>query len=345
ARGRHPSLCRPRPTSTSSWTGCCRRRDERTPMIPLSPEFSQWLPILTALSCLAGFATVLGLRGTGSFSSDDRPKTSRQAMVLLEPNTKAPLTAIMSRLKEEQTDDPEFKVFLKDLPTQRVLGSGSQTSNTTTINIQGSGLANILKKGHAVLNERTLEVMWVSADPTSPFNSFSATRGRGSTAAALNDGDGLLIIGTHHMEGVAAPSAVTYDPSVTSNFTQIFRNVLDLTGTASQTRQRWGEAGPLKEYQRETLELHAIEMEKGFCLGTNVEDTTGATPERTTRGLLSSITSNVPDFSAGVSIDGWENFLESVFKKGSSEKAFFCGSRALNVLNKLARAHYTITAT
>src|SRR5262249_58641586 len=178
-------------------TGCCRRPDERTPMIPLSPEFSEWLPVLTALSCLAGFATVLGLRGTGSFSSDDRPKTSRQAMVLLEPNTKAPLTAIMSRLKEEQTDDPEFKVFLKDLPTQRVLGSGSQTSNTTTINIQGSAAGNILKKGHAILNERTLAVKWHSADPTAPFNSFSATRGMGSTPAALNVGASLLFSGSH----------------------------------------------------------------------------------------------------------------------------------------------------
>src|SRR5262249_59702621 len=125
--------------------------------------------------------------------------------------------------KEEQTDDPEFKVFLKDLPTQRVLGSGSQTSNTTTINIQGSGLANILKKGHAVLNERTLEVMWVSADPTSPFNSFSATRGRGSTAAALNDGDGLLIVGSHHMEGVAAPSALASGAAAHPARTLLFR--------------------------------------------------------------------------------------------------------------------------
>lgn len=289
---------------------------------------------------------VLGMRGTGNFSADDRPKNYRQAIILLEPNTKAPLTALMSRLKEEQTDDPEYKVFLKGLPVQRVIVSGAQTSTDTTIETQGSGASNILRAGHALINERTLEVIWVSANPTSPFNQFAALRGKGSTAAAMNDGDGLLIVGTSHMEGASLPTAITYDPTVVNNYTQIFRNVLDLTGTAQQTRMRWDDAGPMKEYQRETLELHAMEMEKAFIFGTGVEDTTGAQPQRTTKGHISFVSTNISDFSSsGVSIDGWELFLEGCFKRGSSEKAFLCGSRALNVLNKIARAHYTITAT
>jgi Family of unknown function (DUF5309) len=288
---------------------------------------------------------VLGMAGTGAFSADSRPKNYRQSIILLEPNTKAPLTAIMSRLKEEQTDDPEFKVFLKALPVQRALGSGAQLSTATTINLQGSGAGAIFKAGHAVLNERTLEVMWVTANPTSPYNSITVVRGKGSTAAALNDGDGLLIIGSSHQEGAAIPLAIGSDPAVTANFTQIFRDVLHLTGTAVATRMRWAEGGPTKEFQREALELHAIGMERAFFFGTGVEDTSGAQPQRTTKGILAFLTTNVTDFTAGVSIDGWENFLESVFKNGSSEKAFFCGSRALNVLNKLARAHYTINAT
>src|SRR5262245_26643945 len=157
---------------------------------------------------------VLGMAGTGAFSADSRPKNYRQSIILLEPNTKAPLTAIMSRLKEEQTDDPEFKVFLKTLPVQRVTGTGSQTSAATTINLSGSGTGQMFKAGHAVLNERTLEVMWVTADPTTPWNSITVVRAKGSTAAALNDGDGLLIIGNSHMEGAGVPTAIGSDPSV-----------------------------------------------------------------------------------------------------------------------------------
>ncbi|HWO69599.1 MAG TPA: hypothetical protein VNP94_02440, partial [Actinomycetota bacterium] len=203
---------------------------------------------------------VLGLRGSGSFSTDERPKNYRQAILLLFPNTPASLTALLSMLKEEATDDPEFKQFQKGLPSQRALVSGAQTNVDTVIELQGTEPAKIFKRGHAVLNERTLEVMWVTADPTSPWSSITVARGKGSTAAAMNDGDGLLIIGSSHQEGAAAPTAITYDPTVVTNYTQIFRNVVDITATASKTRLRTGDA--LKEYEREVLELHAIEMEK-----------------------------------------------------------------------------------
>ena len=69
---------------------------------------------------------VLGLRGTGDWSTDERPKNYRQAILLLFPNTPAALTALLSMLKEEQTDDPEFKVFLKGLPTQRATVNGGK---------------------------------------------------------------------------------------------------------------------------------------------------------------------------------------------------------------------------
>jgi len=194
------------------------------------------------------------------------------------------------------------------------------------------------------MNERTLEVVWVTADPVDDL-SLVVARGKGSTAAAMNAADRLMVVGNSNLEGASLPTAITYDPTVVTNYTQIFRNTLDLTETARATRLRWDQAGPLKEYQRETLELHAIEMEKAFLFGTGVEDTTGVQPQRTTKGHLSFCTTNVYDAADTVTIDEWENFLEDVFRRGSNEKALFCGGRALNVLNKMARAHYTISTT
>lgn len=286
---------------------------------------------------------VLGMRGTGNFSADERPKNYRETILLLFPNTKAALTALMSKLKDRSVDDPEFKVFLKGLPNQRAVVSGSQTSGDTTIELQGTTPATIFRKGHAVLNERTLEVIWVTADPVSAFTSISVARGKGSTAAAMNDGDGLYIIGSSHQEGAPVPTAVTYDPTVINNYTQIHRTAINVTNTQKETNVRTG--NDLKERQRESLELHGTEIEKALFFGTGVEDTSGAHPQRTTKGLLSWITTNVTDFADAVSIDAWENFLENVMKKGSRNKALMCGSRAVNVLNKLARAHYTIQAT
>lgn len=49
------------------------------------------------------------MKGSGNFSSDERPKNYRETMLLLFPNASAPLTAILSKLKDEQTNDPEYK--------------------------------------------------------------------------------------------------------------------------------------------------------------------------------------------------------------------------------------------
>lgn len=52
-------------------------------------------------------APVLGLRGTGSLSTPDvRPKNYREGILLLFPNASAPLTALLSKLSEQATDDP-----------------------------------------------------------------------------------------------------------------------------------------------------------------------------------------------------------------------------------------------
>ncbi len=50
----------------------------------------------------------LGMRGTGDWQTDQRPKNWREGILRLYPNGMAPLTAIMSMLGSEKTDDAEF---------------------------------------------------------------------------------------------------------------------------------------------------------------------------------------------------------------------------------------------
>lgn len=285
---------------------------------------------------------VLGLRGTGAWSSDERPKNYRERILLLFPNAKVPLTALLSKLKVETTDDPEFKIFTKTLPTQRTLVVGSHSSSVTTIAVT-STTANRYRAGAVIRNERTDEVMWVVADPSSPYDSIEVVRGKGSSAASMNNGDGLVQIGSAHQEGASRPTAVTYDPSVGTNWTQIFRNSLDLTNTARATHLRTG--SDLTERQRETLELHAIDMEMAYIFGTGVEDTSGAQPKRTTKGFVSLVTTNVTNFAGEFDIDTWESALKDIFADGSSEKLALFGNTALLHINKIGRTHGEIQMT
>jgi len=146
----------------------------------------------------------------------------------------------------------------------------------------------------------------------------------------------MVVVGTHHQEGAAVPTAITYDPTAVVNYTQIFRTAVFLTQTAMATKLRTG--SDMLERQRETLELHAIEREMAYIFGTGVEDTSGPHPERTTKGFVSLITSNVSDFSAtGLDIDSWETFLENVFEDVSDEKLLLAGNTMLTTINKVSR--------
>lgn len=176
--------------------------------------------------------------------------------------------------------------------------------------------------------------------------SITVVRGKGIAAAnSSGSADTLIIIGTEHPEGANAPTAMRYDPTKVYNYTQIFRNTIEITETAKATNVRWADGQAFKEDKREGLELHSIEMERAFLWGARVEDTSSSSqPQRTTGGLSQFITTNVKDFAGAVTIDSFENFLEDVFENGSNEKLALVGNRALNVFNKVARAHYTIEA-
>lgn len=286
----------------------------------------------------------LGMRGTGQFSAGTRPQNWRQTISLLFPNADAPLTAVLAMLPEEMTDDPKFNWFEKPLPPQRLTATASFTSGATSIAVTaGDGYK--VKAGAVLMDELTGEIMWATADGTS--TQIQVDRGQGTSASASNgSADTILIIGSSHPEGADTPTAITYDPDELFNYTQIFRNSTSITRTAMNTRTRWSASGKsLEEFQRETLEMHSIEMERSALFGARLEDTNGAHPERTTGGSTYWITTNIFDPSGGiVSLDAFENALEDAFENGSTEKLALAGNRAINTLNKLCRAHYTITA-
>jgi hypothetical protein len=286
----------------------------------------------------------LGLRGVGQWDSDTRPKNYRQVILFLMPNSKSPLVALLSMLKDQVTTDPEFKIFTKDIPLQ-ITNLAEDLDNSETVISVTTGDGALFKPGHVFINSATLEVFQVVS--ISGDDVTVGTRGSFGTAASagVTATDELMIIGSHHAEGAAVPSAVSYDPVVINNYTQIFRNSINLTGSAANTTLRWGK--PKVELKREALEVHGMEIDKAFLFGGKIEvsGTTNAA-DRTTKGLTNFVTTNVTNFSStGVSIDNWENFMRDVFINGSDEKLFLAGAQAINVANKLGRAFHHIEVT
>ena len=330
---------------------------------------------------MSGF---LGMRGTGDWATDQRPKNWRETILFLYPNGSMPLTAIMSKMKSEKTDDPQFYWWTKLLPTQAAAVTGVYTDSGLTSAYTSGGVAGSLiylkmtssdlihfRVGHTVLlrdaSDFTVDVVGKVTARTS--NGTSSSIGvklleaddNSSYSHDLSDCDRVLIIGSVNAEGAAMPTGVSYDPDKLYNYTQIFRTPLSITRTARKTKLRTGEA--YKEMKREALELHGIEMEKAFLFGIPYEGTgDNGKPERTTEGLLTCLRTNnstgISDFTLNATYHGkkWlddgggetflDYYLEQVFRYGRQEKLGLCGTGALLGLNKLAQAnsHFTMTS-
>lgn len=298
---------------------------------------------------------VLGLRGTGSFTvTGQRPESWKEKIFHLFPNGKAPLTALLSMLKSETPSDSIYNWYQKGLSAQRLrinnvagylVGDTAFTVDATSA-ANGIAGARACRKGTVIQNERTGEIMWVADDPVSDTQiQVSRAMGDGTlaggTAAAINNDDWLIIIGLASEEGADTPSAVTYDPTQFSNYTQIFRASLFMTRTAKRTRLRTGDQ--YLEAKREALELLSIAKEKAYIFG-QPKAGTGydlAQPMKTTGGLKYFIekyaSGNLVTGIGALSESAFDGYLEQVFRYGSSEKLALCGSTALSVLAQLAK--------
>lgn len=294
-------------------------------------------------------AAVLGLRGSGAFSSDERPKSWREMILYLFPNGEAPLTALTSLLKSEGTDDPEYNWWDKRLPTQRMIANGAHTDAATTITVD-SGAKDAVA-GTILMVESTYELLRVTSDPSSD-TSLVVERSFGAIAAtAISDNDAIVVVGNVHEEGALPPTAKTYAPTKRVNYTEIFRMPLYLTRTARRTKLRWDNQGPYREAKREALSLYSIEQEKAFIWGNPVE-TTGARglPMRMTAGVLNFIVTNKGSSAGGVAgtnssfnvaglldEDTLDSLLEEIFRYGSNEKLALCGSTFLRTIATLGK--------
>lgn len=314
----------------------------------------------------------LGMRGTGDWATDERPKNWREGILYEYPNGDVPLTAIMGKGLSQPVDDAEFYWWTKTLPTQagditNIYTNAAMSSAYVSGGVAGSVLyvkvavatADHFRAGHQVLlrynsdltvdvNAKVIAVQKNGASSCITVKLLEADDN--STSYNLSDADRILVIGNLNPEGGSMPSAIAYDPTKIYNYTQIFRTPLSITRTARLTKLRTGDS--YKEAKRECLELHSIEMEKAAIWGIRTENIgDNGKPERTTRGLIDIIktyaSGNVSDYSLDATYSGetWlasgEEWLDSklrtMFRYGKREKLCFCGDGALLGISRLAK--------
>lgn len=293
---------------------------------------------------------VAGLRGTGDWATDERPKNFREMILWRNPNGQAPLTALLSKMKSEATDDPEFAWYEEELNALRLTinwttgYSTTDTSITVTSNVTD---AQDCVAGDVFLLERTLtsaytaEIVIVSS--VTNTTTLVITRAQaGTTATGIANGVSLTKIGNAYAEGTGAPSSASRNPTKLYNYTQIFKTTYDITNTAKKTHTRTGD--PIKNDKKRKMFDHSVAMEMAFIFGKRFEGSgSNGKPIRFTGGLLWFLSQYVPSMITIYATTPTETtFTDAVYKVfdydsgAGNERLVLAGNGFLNSLNRLA---------
>jgi hypothetical protein len=289
---------------------------------------------------------IAGLRGTGNWATDERPKNFREMILWRNPNGNAPLTALMGKMKTTKTDDPEFSWYEEENNLTRVTISGTLITAATTCTLVSGGYD--LVPGDVLMVEKTEaatfdnELILVSA-VTSDTAITIVRAAAGTTAAQSSAGASFTKVGNVYSEGSGSPDTSTRNPTKVLNYCQIFKTAYEMTNTAKITKTRTGD--PLKNDKKRKMFDHSVAMELAWMFGVKNE-TTGANgkPQRMTGGLSQFITTNRTIFTTSPTEDTLLDAVYPVFdynteggNGGGNERIVFAGNGFLNNLNKLAR--------
>lgn len=290
---------------------------------------------------------IQGLRGTGQFNTDFRPTNYRELFTLLEPNGSAPLQALLSMTGTETTDDPKYNHYRDELPDRKLQINGAVASTSTaSITVDAADDQQFVVAGTIIVNVDTGEVMRATGAASS--NAIAVERNIGGTAHQIADDANLIIGGFADIEGGSAPAAISFDPTLDFNFTQIFKTAVQVTGTLQNTYLRTGDKE--QEQLTKALKMHMSDIERAMFFGKRAEvNGTTASPLRFTGGLRNSITGVTDGASYGATnnIITEKEFdrllIENIFAYGGNEKVAFCGARVISNLMEIGKNRWQPT--
>lgn len=298
---------------------------------------------------------VAGLRGTGNWGTDERPKDFRESILFFNPNGTAAIFGLTAKAGKKTVKDPEYAWWNETQNLVRLTVNGALVAGDTTVTVSSLdptattlsaayGTATNLKPGdvllvepatdNATFNHELIQVESVLSD-----TQFTVSRGvGGTTAAAINNAGSLLLLSSAYAEGTSAPQAVSRNPVKFSNFTQIFKDSYELTGTADATEARTG--NPWSNDKKRKMFDHARAIEMSILFGRKFEGTgLNGKPRRFMGGLREFIPSTrTTVFGAAVTVSTFLDAVSPMFDfdtEAGDTRIAMCGNQAIVELNKV----------
>lgn len=278
----------------------------------------------------------------GVFASDqgiagERRGDFASSVLKNNPNGTAPMFALSSGMESAAAADVVITWF-EELHNTGRIGIINNASTGTSLTVTAADATNVIAN-QMYLVEASGEVLFVSAVSGT---TVTVVRAMGPVAATAIDGSSTVKymqrISTANAEGSSRPTAIANLGFPLFNYTQIFRNAWDITGTAKAVA--WYTGNKLAKNKRDCVQFHSEDIERSMLWGVRSLGQVGGEPFRTANGLLAHISTNVVAQSTSVKYSDIRSFLQTIFQwniEGKpNERIAFCGNSVLTVLENLA---------
>lgn len=298
---------------------------------------------------------IAGLRGTGNWGTDERPKDFRESILFFNPNGTAAIFGLTAKAGKKTVKDPEYAWWNETQNLVRLTVNGALISTDTTVTVSSLdptattlsaayGTATNLKPGDVLLVEPAADAVaytqeLIQVESVLSDTQFTVSRGAsGSTPAAISNGGSLLLLSSAFAEGTSAPQAVSRNPVKFSNFTQIFKDTYELSGTADATTARTGD--PWSNDKKRKMFDHARAIEMAILFGRKFEGTgSNGKPRRFMGGLREFIpAARTTVFTPPVTVTAFLDAVSPVFDfdtDAGDTRIAMCGNQAIVELNKM----------
>ncbi len=226
------------------------------------------------------------------------------------------------------------------------------TNLTTAVDADDTSLtvddASIFAKNYLVRNQRTGEVVYVSATGAASINPLTVTR-FDSNQQPMKAGDRLVILSSAYEEGSRLGLDKSVSERLISQRTQTIRTSYSFTGRDENT-DMFGGKDPMSERKWQGVE-HAVSLEYALWFGVQAEfDGAGGKKITTMDGVHQFVKDNVFDVN-GIPFTkrSWTEWLEYAMrfgkggKQGSRTKFLFAAPRFLTEIEGWAHQHLQVT--
>jgi hypothetical protein len=274
--------------------------------------------------------------GTAEDVSDQISMISPSETPLLDALGDAPRAA--SNVLHEWLED--------SLNPNTIISSGTLAPATTALpaHVNGLGVGNYFQVGTVMKVNRTGEYMQLSQ---TTLNTLTLTRGAmGTVAATIAAGDDIAVISDAALEGADVTVDTSRSRTRLTNYTQIFKKDIIVSGTVQAVNMLGGIADEFAYQKTKKLREMMRDFEKAVILGKLSGNTIGSsTAYRTMRGIWDFITTNVTS-TGTLNPDVLDNIIEGAWAQGATDTDIIVVDNTWKrVIDQLSGPYVRVTQT